>query len=120
MTTANPNTRARASWLNQLTGTPLSRLLPMGRFVDRIRRAAQYKLFYLRHLRTRLSRRQRLAILAWLILSFLACDGLILGLPRVGYGAILLGAAVFGWQWAARPPSKTVTEATEATTPSEP
>ncbi|MWA07827.1 hypothetical protein [Streptomyces sp. BA2] len=53
-----------------------------------------------------------MAILAWLVLGFLACDVLLLGMPRVGYGALLLAIAIFGWQRAARPAATTATEAT--------
>lgn len=112
MTIADLTRRARASRVVPLTAVLLPRLRSAVRFIGRSSRSAQHKLFYLRILRTRLSRRRRVTILAWLVLGFLACDGLLLGMPRVGYGALLLAVSVFGWQRAARPATTTATEAT--------
>lgn len=112
MTIADPTRRARASLVVPLTAVLVPRLLSAVRFIDRSRRSTQHKLLYLRLLRTRLPRRRRVSILAGLVLGFLACDGLLLGMPRVGYGAILLSISVFGWQRASRPATTTATEAT--------
>ncbi|MEV0323012.1 hypothetical protein ACIBKX_32920 [Streptomyces sp. NPDC050658] len=117
MTTADLTRRVRASRV----GRPLAaRLLPRlqttarstTRSIGLLRHTARYKVLYLHHLRTRLHRGRRVAILAWLVLGCLAFDALLLGIPRVGCGALLLGAAVFGWQWASRPATTTAAEAT--------